>query len=109
MLTYGISLPEATYPSTASHAQFFRDYTEHIQRLPGVVAAGAVSFPPVTRSSSFGGSFTIIGKPEGADEGNAQVRSVTPGYMEALSIPLKSGRLLSAQDSQSGGASRDDQ
>ena len=69
--------------------------------MPGVDAAGAVSIAPVTRSG-FGGSFTIYGRPEGADEGNAQVRSITPGYMEALSIPLKSGRRLTAQDTATG-------
>ena len=78
----------------------FRDYTERIRQMPGVDAAG-VSIAPVTRSG-FGGSFTIYGRPEGADEGNAQVRSITPGYMEALSIPLKGGRRLTAQDTTTG-------
>jgi hypothetical protein len=62
-----------------------------------VAAAGAIVFPPVTRSG-FGGSFTILGHPEGADEGNAQVRSITPGYLETLSIPLRAGRAFTAQD-----------
>jgi putative ABC transport system permease protein len=101
VLTFDISLPQATYPTMASQAQFFRDFTERIQRMPGVAAAGAVMFPPVTRAG-FGGSFTIYGRPPNADEGNAQVRSVTPGYMEALSIPLKAGRLFSGQDSATG-------
>jgi putative ABC transport system permease protein len=100
VLTFTISLPEAAYPSVASHTQFFRDYLDHTGSLPGVVAVGAVSIPPVTRSG-FGGSFTILGHPEGADEGNAQVRSITPGYMEALSIPLRAGRRFGAQDTES--------
>jgi putative ABC transport system permease protein len=101
VLTFDISLPEAPYPTQASQAQFFRDYTERVQRMPGVAAAGAVMFPPVT-PSGFGGSFTIYGRPPNADEGNAQVRSATPGYMEALSIPLKAGRFFTAQDTGSG-------
>jgi len=52
---------------------------------------------PLTRAG-FGGTFTLIGKPEGANEGNAQVRSVTPGYMETLSIPLRAGRFIDARD-----------
>src|SRR5438477_182311 len=52
----------------------------------------------------FGGSFTVFDSPPGEDEGNAQVRSVTPGYLEALSIPLVSGRALNDQDSE--GAAR---
>jgi predicted permease len=100
VLTFSISLPQATYPTTPSQVQFFRDYTERIRQVSGVAAAGAVMFPPVTRDG-FGGSFTIYGRPEGADEGNAQVRSITPGYMEALSIPLKAGRVFTAQDGES--------
>jgi predicted permease len=100
VLTFEISLPEATFPTVASQAAFFRDYTERLRQIPAVAAAGAVMIPPVTRSG-FGGSFTVIGKPEGADEGNAQVRSITPGYIEALSIPLSAGRLFTARDSES--------
>ena len=103
VLTFDISLPEAGYPTLASQAQFFRDYTGRIAQIPGVAAAGAVMFPPVTRAG-FGGSFTVFGRPEGADEGNAQVRSITPGYMEALSIPLKAGRLFTSSDTE--GAAR---
>ena len=101
VLTFRVNLPEASYPSLAAHAQFFRDYTERIQQMPGVIAAGAVSIPPVTRSG-FGGTFTIFGRPEGDDEGNAQVRSITPGYMEALAIPLRAGRRFTAQDTAAG-------
>ena len=99
VLTFRVNLPDALYPTMASQTRFFRDYTERIRQVPGVTAAGAVSFAPLARSG-FGGSFTIYGRPEGADEGNAQVRSMTPGYMEALSIPLKSGRRVTAQDTE---------
>jgi len=97
VLTFNVSLPAATYPSSASQTRFFRDYTDRIQQIPGVVAAGAVMLPPVT-SDAFGGSFTVVGRPEGSDEGNAQIRSVTPGYLKALSIPLLAGRDVRAQD-----------
>ena len=101
VLTFRINLPEATYPSLASYDQFFRDYTARIRQMPGVIAAGAVAMPPVTRSG-FGGTFTIHGRPEGDDEGSAQIRSVTPGYLEALSIPLRAGRLVTDQDTATG-------
>jgi putative ABC transport system permease protein len=99
VLTFAISLPEAAFTSMASQTQFFRDYTERVGQIPGVAATGAVSIAPVTRSG-FGGSFTIYGRPAAADEGNAQVRSITPGYLEALTIPLKAGRRFEAQDSE---------
>jgi putative ABC transport system permease protein len=101
VMTFVISLPEATYPSMASQTRFFRDYTDRVRQIPGVAAAGAVSIAPVTRDG-FGGSFTIYGRPEGADEGNAQVRSITPGYFEALTIPLTAGRRFTTQDIEDG-------
>ena len=100
VLTFEISLPQATYATDASQIQFFRDYAERIRQLPAVAAVGAVVIPPVTRDG-FGGSFTIYGRPENDDEGNAQVRSVLPGYMDALSIPLKAGRVFTTKDDES--------
>lgn len=101
VLTFSISLPDAPYPTLAAQARFFREFTERLQQTPGVAAAGAAMFLPVTRAG-FGGSFTIFGRPASDDEGNAQIRSITPGYMEALSIPLQAGRFFTAQDSESG-------
>ena len=101
VLTARIALPEASYPTAESQVRFFADYTDAVRRLPGVLQAGAVSLAPVTRAG-FGGTFTIYGRPEGADEGRAQVRSLTPGYMEALSIPLRAGRFFDARDTREG-------
>ena len=101
VLTARIALPDATYPTEESQARFFADYTDAVRRLPGVLQAGAVSIAPVTRAG-FGGTFTIAGRPEGADEGRAQVRSLTPGYFEALSIPLRAGRFFDARDAREG-------
>jgi putative ABC transport system permease protein len=92
-----VSLPEATYPTLDSHVQFFDDFITRVQALPGVAAAGAVSFAPVTRTG-FGGSFTIYERPAGADEGNAQVRSdYTRIHGNALD-PLRAGRFFDIRD-----------
>jgi predicted permease len=101
VLTARIALPGATYPTEESQVRFFANYTEVVRRLPGVVQAGAVSLAPVTRAG-FGGTFTVAGRPEGSDEGRAQIRSFTPGYMEALSIPLRAGRMFDAKDTREG-------
>ena len=101
VLTARIALPSATYPTDESQVRFFADYTDAVRHLPGVLQAGAVSMAPVTRAG-FGGTFTIGGRPEGADEGRAQIRSLTPGYMETLSIPLRAGRFFDARDTREG-------
>jgi putative ABC transport system permease protein len=100
VLSFRITLPDAIYPTPESYTQFYRDYVDRIRQQPGIVAAGGVSMAPVTRAG-FGGSFTIVGRPAGSDEGNAQIRSVTPGYMETLRIPLRAGRFVEPRDSES--------
>jgi len=100
VLTFEIVLPEAAYPSLVSIAQFYRDYIERIQREPGIATAGAISFAPLT-TQGFGGTFTLLDRPQAASEGNAQVRSVTPGYMETVAMPLRAGRFFDARDAES--------
>jgi predicted permease len=99
-LSFDVTLPAATYPDLPSQTQFFRQFVERVQAEPGIVSAGAVSFAPLTRAG-FGGSFTVYDRPESASEGNAQVRAVTPGYMETLAIPLRAGRFVDARDTES--------
>jgi putative ABC transport system permease protein len=99
VITLRIALPEGPYPTMASTVQFYRDYVDRLRQQPGILAAGAVSIAPVTRAG-FGGTFTIYGRPEGNDEGNAQVRSTTPGYLETLRIPLRAGRVFDDRDSE---------
>ena len=96
VLTFSVRLPEARYSTVAAAEQFFRDYTSRL-RQPGVQSAGAIFLLPLSRGG-FGGTFTILGKSADADEGNAQVRPVTPGYFEALRIPSVAGRRVTDAD-----------
>ena len=56
------------------------------------------SFCRPSAPAAFGGSFTIVGRPAGQDEGNAQVRPVTTGYLETFRIPLLAGRRVEPGD-----------
>jgi putative ABC transport system permease protein len=96
VLTFTIRLPEARYPTVASEETFFRELNTRLRR-PGIVSSGAIFLAPLT-AGGFGGSFTIVGRPAGEDEGNAQVRPVTAGYLETLRIPLLAGRRVEAGD-----------
>ena len=77
VLTFTIRLPEARYSTFASEETFFRELNGRLHR-PGVVSSGAIFQPPLS-PGGFGGSFTIVGRPAGQDEGNAQVRPITTG------------------------------
>jgi len=96
VLTFTIRLPGARYATAASEETFFRELNTRFRR-PGIVSSGAIFLPPLS-AGGFGGSFTIVGRPAGQDEGNAQVRPVTSGYLETLRIPLLSGRRVEAGD-----------
>ena len=98
LLVANVVAPESRYPDSAALARLYRDYVQGLAAQPGVVAAGAVSIPPLARGG-FGGTFTIVGRNE-SDNQNMQVRCVTPGYFEALRISLRRGRLLTAQDAE---------
>jgi len=90
-----LSLPEARYPDAASVVRFYEHFVGALRELPGVEAAGAVTRSPL--SGSFAGSFTIPGRPD-ADDRVAQVRAATPGYFDALRIPVRRGRTFEARD-----------
>jgi putative ABC transport system permease protein len=77
----------------------FQQSLERVSSLPGVQAAGVVSQLP------FGGDFDMFGvqikdKPAAnpEDAPGAFRYGVTPGYIEALGIPISRGRTLTAQD-----------
>jgi putative ABC transport system permease protein len=77
----------------------FQQSIERVSSLPGVKAAGVVSQLP------FGGDFDMYGvqikdkpvsNPE--DAPGAFRYGVTPGYIEALGIPISRGRTITARD-----------
>jgi putative ABC transport system permease protein len=96
VLTFDIRLPAARYVTTASDENFFREFTARLKQ-PGIRSAGAIFMAPLS-GGGFGGSFTLVGRAAGSDEGNAQVRPITPGYLESLRIPLLAGRVVSIED-----------
>lgn len=77
----------------------FKGLMGRIAALPGVNAVGAVNYLPLTDTDSMG---TIWIEGYANRKGQmAQGRSVTPGYFEAMGIPLIAGRLFTKDDAQS--------
>jgi putative ABC transport system permease protein len=80
-------------------AVFYGRLLERLRSLPGVTAAGAVNRLPLTgRWWSIG--VAGAGEPPAppGDTPSAAGRVATPGYFEAMHIPLRSGRLFTAGD-----------
>ncbi len=85
----------------AATANFFRETLDGIRALPGVTAAGAVSAFPlgladVTRQSLL----QLDDRPPfpPGEEPSAAVSTATPGYLDAMGIPLRAGRWFDARD-----------
>jgi putative ABC transport system permease protein len=89
----------SSYPQPVQQVEFFDAALAHVRRLPGVTAAGATSAPPFLGGPSIEIETTLT--PVGID-GDRQMPAwltiATPGYVEALRIPLREGRTFTDRD-----------
>jgi predicted permease len=96
VLTMRLTLPRERYPGEGANA-FFDRLIERIGAVPGVRSVAAASqFPPM---AAFETQFTI--ERQQAPEGTIPTTLITvatPGFFEALRVPLRSGRIFSATD-----------
>ncbi len=89
-----ISLGEK-YEENERKAAYIRDLTENLRHLPGVTAAGAVTVLPM---NPFGIDFDVpyhrLDEPEPVRSAaaKARFRAATPGYFEAIGMPMALGR-----------------
>jgi putative ABC transport system permease protein len=102
VLTFNISLPDASYPDLPQIRQFAADLTDRLSHQPGVDAAAGVFGLPLDPEFSASSSFVRDGEVEGPDSPSAGMRIVTPGYFRAMRIPVKAGRVFDRRDSEAG-------
>jgi predicted permease len=99
VLTGRVAPLEAQYPNDAALRSYADRALERIRALPGVSAAGASSFLPFGWDGS---SSVIIPEGHAMTPGESVVSPnqlyVTPGYLEALRVPLVRGRLFTESD-----------
>jgi predicted permease len=103
VLTFRIALSEVGYPKPGDVARFHQTMLARIRALPGVVAVGATSDLPLSPDG-------VPGDPLRTDRDiartnslppAAEMRVATPGYFEAMGIPLRRGRVLLDSDGDS--------
>ena len=94
-------LPAWKYATPQAQRSFFERAAGALAAVPGVTAVGATNALPLSGDNS-SGSLTIEGQPapSPATRPNADRRSVTPGYHDAMGIRLQAGRLFTAADDQ---------
>ena len=96
VLSATVSLPPS-YQEGSAAASLFDRVVEALARQPGVLAAGAVSQLPFS-GQVLGSAFVPHAGTRAGEEVSADLRGVTAGYFDALSIPVVEGRTFNADD-----------
>jgi predicted permease len=99
VMTASVQLPENQYNTEEKQEAFYGAIEEKLAALPGVSSAAIVEALPFTGFTP-SSSFSIEGRPLGpGDPGpHSMLNWVTPGYFEAMRIPLRKGRYFTEQD-----------
>jgi predicted permease len=102
VLSARLSLPSAEYAGPTRITQTFELLATRVATLPGVTHAGLTSQVPMGAGGNGNGLI-----PEGAQFDlsraiSSRLRMVTPGYLEAMRIPIRKGRSLQDSDRRGG-------
>jgi predicted permease len=98
VLSARLSLPPKRFTSREAIVTFHRALADRVSALPGVTHTGAITLPPLAGSLARV-PFTVEGRAiERERVPLAQFRTVSPGYFDAVHIPIKRGRTFSERD-----------
>ncbi len=98
LLTLALPRAGSRYASADSGA-FHRELIERVRALPGVLSAGVNNGRPPAEATDIN-NFELLDQPvpPGAAQPVATWLVASPGYFEALHIPLIAGRMFNAHD-----------
>ncbi len=97
-LTFAVTMSRTEYPDTANILAVQEQLQAKLAALPGVTAVGAVTQLPMAGGS--GTYYYVEGEPV-PEEGRRpilQIRNATPGYLDAMKMPLARGRDFASPD-----------
>jgi len=102
VLTFDVNLPTVRYDAER-RATFQEELAHRLRSIPGVVAAGGISFLPATGSYHGWNTSIVSGPRAGASVGrrdgfNIQQRTVSGDVFAALKIPVLAGRTFDARE-----------
>lgn len=95
-----LEMTEASYDEYWQISVFYRELPERVEALPGVLAAGASTTQPFSTWRFVNDVTPVDRAAEVGPAGLLQAdwRSVSNGYFEAVQLPLLEGRLFTATD-----------
>ena len=98
VLTLAVMVPKHQFTDPTQESQFFDEVLQRVRSLPGVESAGAVDYLPLVGGSNQ--PIAAEGHPLVAmsEQPEVSVRVATPGYIQAMRIPLLQGRNISTSD-----------
>src|SRR5262249_54158054 len=103
-LVASITLPEATYRTTADARRFYERALARAAALPGVDAAGVVNALPLGGGGArIRGDLSVEGRKVAEGAGWANKIVVGGDYFRAIGIPLVRGRSIDQRDSAADG------
>ncbi|MEJ2335669.1 MAG: ABC transporter permease [Gemmatimonadales bacterium] len=98
ILAFRIALPRQEYPDTASVVVFHQELTQRLASLPGVTGVGATTILPSQGSS---GTYYSLPADDIVTDQDRRVTDwldITPGYFEAMDVPIVRGRGFETTD-----------
>jgi predicted permease len=92
VITMNLSVSPSDYTGVAQETVFWNEVLRRVRALPGVQAAGAIDSLPLR-----GGAmqpFAVEGRPvlAMADQPEVATRKISPGYFNAMHVPMVHGR-----------------
>jgi predicted permease len=100
VLTMQIAVPPKKYAQGSEVAAYYHRLIERVKSLPGVLDAGVINILPLSGVPREIRPLRIEGRPP-EELVSVDSRSITPGYLSAMGIPLLRGRDFSDHDKES--------
>jgi predicted permease len=99
VLTAVLTVPGGRYTSDAARQNFYSRVLQQVRAIPGVQAAGLIDDLPINGGGSHQ-PVQVEGRPVAAmaDQPEVDVRTISPGYLEAMRIRIVRGRSINDGD-----------
>lgn len=97
-LSFNLQLPRSTYANWTDATHFYSTLLERLQTRPGVRQAAVTGFLPLEAGWRVDFQISGVQGLSDAEQPEAQVHPVSPGYFQLLGIPLQQGRDFTDRD-----------